>query len=284
MIAPANSTLVDKWQQRIGRRRRTEQPRMLAALGYLVVGSLVDNLVEIEKLVLVVQHDEILPNGRCALRMAGFSGTPVPWGVQWGGPDGSRLYKDLRLRPEPGARGLRLDAANEGLFELGLRLERDLQRFDRNGIEPAWRQFRLPTLWAGFTPSADVEVTGAGPELEATARHLRRTPAELFRETSRQYFQLSLHPLNWVSHEWERITAVFADLEGSPKRQVIAVQDPAAGLVGHYGAAAFDFYSSRFREHYDAHLRHAPCRGGLVAGAAAPDVASQIVSEEGERP
>jgi hypothetical protein len=157
----------------------------------------------------------------------------------------------------PGARGLRLDTANEGLFELGLRLERDLQRFDRNGIEPAWRQFRLPTLWAGFSPSVDADVTGAGPELEVAAQRLRKAPAELFRETSRQYFQLSLRPLNWVSHEWERITAVFADVKGFPRRQVIGVQDPAAGLVGQNGAVAFDFYNSRFRQHYDACLAQA---------------------------
>jgi hypothetical protein len=142
-------------------------------------------------------------------------------------------------------------------LELGLRLERDLQRYDRSGIEPAWRQFRLPTLWAGFAPSVDADVAGAGPELEADARRLGTTPPELFRATSRRYFQLSLHPLNWVSHEWERITAVFADRREFPKRQVIAAQDPAVSMVGQYGAVAFDFYNSRFRQHYDACLARA---------------------------
>jgi hypothetical protein len=279
MIASSKSTLIDRWRQRIQRRRRAQQPRPLAALGYLTIGSVVDDLIEIEKLVLVVQHDEILPDGRCALRLAGFSGASVPWGVQWGGPDQSRLYKDLRLQPMPGARGLRADTANAGLLELGLRLERDLQRYARNGIEPTWRAFRLPSLWAGFLPSVAATITGSGPELELVARGRGVTPDDLFRSTGRTYFHLSLYPLNWVSHEWQRFTAVFAALNDFPKRQIIACGELSAALIGQYGAAAFDFYNGRFREHFAACSARLASRfepqareaGGLKPSTAASD-------------
>jgi hypothetical protein len=49
-----------------------------------------------------------------------------------------------------------------------------------------------------------------------------------------------------VSHCWQQAVAVFADLGRFPKRQVFAMHSPADDLVGHQGAAAFNFWNSRF--------------------------------------
>lgn len=87
MTALAQSSLVARWRQRFGGQRRNRaRPRPVAALGYLVHGPVIENLVEIENLVLVVLYDEPQPDGRLALRLAGFSGARMPWGIAWGGP------------------------------------------------------------------------------------------------------------------------------------------------------------------------------------------------------
>jgi hypothetical protein len=73
------------------------------------------------------------------------------------------------------------------------------------------------------------------------------TQENLLRVSQRPYSQLTLMPLNWVSHEWRRFVTIVADLARLPKRQVIAMTDPETDLVGYYGAVAYDFYHSRFR-------------------------------------
>ena len=70
---------------------------------------------------IVLLYDEPLRPGHCALRLAGYSGSRVPWGVRFGGPEKCRFFKDLRLQPVPGGRGYRLDLADEDLLTLGLR-------------------------------------------------------------------------------------------------------------------------------------------------------------------
>ncbi len=151
MTAISQSSLVVRWQHRFAGRRRTRaQPRPLAALGYLVNGAVMDGLVEIENLVLVVLYDEAMDSGRRALRLAGFGGARMPWGVTWGGPDQSRFFKDLLLRPIPGARGLRLDASRTKLLQLAMQLDRQLQRYSRRPCLVRRQRPRLPQLRAGF--------------------------------------------------------------------------------------------------------------------------------------
>lgn len=56
MIATCEPSLLDLWRWQIGRRRC--DPRPLAAMGYLANGPVIEELIEIDKLVLAVVYDE----------------------------------------------------------------------------------------------------------------------------------------------------------------------------------------------------------------------------------
>ncbi len=255
MTAVSQSSLIVRWQHRFrGRRRNRAQPRPLAALGYLVNGAVVDGLVEIENLVLVVLHDEVTASGRLALRLAGFGGARMPWGVKWGGPGQSKFYKDLLLRPMPGARGLRLDASRTKPFQLAMQLERQLQRYSGRPWLVRRQRPQLPRLWAGFRASVVAEVTGDGPELASEARRSGKPASRLLEEARRMHEGLTLYPLPWVSHHEATASAVFADLGTFPRSQVFSLRSLPEGLQGFQAAAQFDFFSSRFR----------PCSGSQI--------------------
>ena len=85
MIPTSEPTPLDQWRERLGGRRRRAQPRPIAALGYLTDCPTVDGLIEVEKLTMVLLHDEPIRFGQCALRLAGHCGSRVPWGVRFGG-------------------------------------------------------------------------------------------------------------------------------------------------------------------------------------------------------
>lgn len=166
MIATSQPTPLDEWRHRLGGRRRRARPRPFAALGYLTDGPLVDGLINVEKLTMVLLHDEPIRFGQCALRLAGHSGSRIPWGVCFGGRANCRFLKDLMLQPVPGGEGYRLDLANEEHLALGLQLDRDLDlhvRFHK----PIRDRPSLPKLWAGFPPEIAASITGDGPELAA---------------------------------------------------------------------------------------------------------------------
>jgi hypothetical protein len=118
---------LDLWRHHMGgRRHRRARPRPLAALGYLANGPVIEGLIEVEKLSLILLYDELIRPGQCALRLAGYSGARVPWGVRFGGPENCTFFKDLSLQPVPRARGYRLDLDSTELLSLGLHLEREL--------------------------------------------------------------------------------------------------------------------------------------------------------------
>ena len=95
---------LDHWRHRLGGRRRLAPPRPLAALGYLANGPVIDGLLEVEKLTLILLYDARTHPGHYALRLAGYSGSRVPWGVRFGGRENCRFVKDLSLQPVAGAR------------------------------------------------------------------------------------------------------------------------------------------------------------------------------------
>jgi hypothetical protein len=257
MTTLAQSSLIARWKHRFGGQHRNRaQPRPLAALGYLVNGPVIEGLVEIENFVLVVLYDAPLAAGRLALRLAGFSGARMPWGVAWGGPQQSKLFKDLLLRPLPGARGERLDANRPRLLGLALQLERELRRRSRRRCSCRRRRLQLPRLWAGFRASVAGQITGDGPELAAEARGTGKPAGQLLEEARRTQEGLTLYPLPWVSHQAEIASAVFADLEGFPRRQVFGLRRLPEDLQGFQGAAQFDFFASRFQSNIDR-SRHA---------------------------
>jgi hypothetical protein len=216
-------------------------------MGYLTNGPAVGGLIEIDKLVLVVLYDERIQGKRHSLRLAGFSGRPVPWGVCWGDRSGSKFFKDLRLEPVSQARGRRLDADDAELLQLGIELEEQLQQHycDR------WRRVRrhplLPRLWAGFRPSDDPKIKGDGPELAAACRRRCEPPQQVLASAKREWQGLVLYPLDWVSHHWQQAVILLAEVGRLPPRQVFVVGTIPDDLRGFRGAAAFDFFNSRFR-------------------------------------
>ncbi len=244
MIATLKPTPLDEWRRRFGGESRClHQPRPLAAMGYLVNGPVVDGLVEVGNLILTVLYDEKVRPGQDTLRLAGFWGEPVPWGVRWGGGDQCRFCKDLLLQPVPGGPGLRINAARTDLLRLGLALDQELDRHARNPRLPVQRRIQLPKLWAAFHQADAAAVSGDGPELASYARQERQAAEELLARFRRTHGRLVLQPLAWVSHHWRQAVTIFADLERFPRRQVFAIRRLPDDLVGFQAAAEFDFRS-----------------------------------------
>ena len=244
MIATVQPTPLDAWRRRFGgERRRLDHLRHAAALGHLVDGPVIDGLVEVGKLTLIILYADRVRPGPDALRLAGFSGTPVPWGVRWGGADQRRFCKDLMLQPVLGGPGLRLDVADTDLLWLGLALERELDRHARHPRLPLRRRVQLPKLWAAFHQADAAAITGDGPELASYARQERQSAAELLAQLRRTHGDLVLYPLPWVSHHWKQAVTIFADLERFPRRQVFSIRRLPDDLIGFQAAAEFDFHS-----------------------------------------
>jgi hypothetical protein len=265
MIATLQPSPLDQWRQRFGgRRRRNHRPRPLAALGYLANGPVIEGLIEVEKLTITILYHEQIHPGHCALRLAGYSGSRIPWGVKWGGAEQCRFLKNLLLQPVPNGPGLRLSTARMDLLRLGLQLDRELEKHIRHPSLPARQQLRLPCLWAGFEHADAPLITGDGPELEAYSRRTRKAAWQLMEGIRREYFGLSLFPFPWVSHHWQQAVAVFADLERFPKRQVFPLRHPANDLIGFQDAAEYDFLHSRFRTGATRH-RHRQRKPVLIS-------------------
>ncbi len=247
MIAYANPRVINQWRHQLGR-RQADGRRPLGALGYLANGPVVGGLIEIDKLVLVVLHDE-QHRDAAVLSLTGFSARRVPWGVEWGGHQGSRFFKDLRLQPVPQARGRRIDGDGAQLVQLGLQLDRQVERHCQERWLPVRRYLRLPRLWAGFRYSNVSAVHGDGPELAAICRKRKRSAADLLQAVHREHNGLVLYPLDWVSHLWQQAETILADLRGFPRQQVFALKDPHTDLEGYRGASAFDFSHHRSGKH-----------------------------------
>ena len=212
MIATCEQpSLLDLWRNHLGgRRHRHCQPRPLAAMVYLANGPVIDGLIEVEKLCIIILSHEQLHPGHCTLRLAGYSGSRVPWGGRFGGPQNCKFFKDLSLQPVPGGRGYRLDLDGTELLALGLGLERELDCHARYRQSQVRQQLQLPKLWAGFQSADAASITGDGPELAAYASRTGRSPQRLLEHLRREHLGLVLYPLGWVSHRWQQAVAVFA--------------------------------------------------------------------------
>ena len=233
---------LDQWRQRLGSQRRRTQARSLGAMGYLIDGPVLDGLVEVENLTMVLLCDEEIRPGHCALRLAGYAGSRVPWGVRFGGAENCRFFKDLQLQPVAGARGYRLDLANLELLELGLQLNRELDRHTRYLRRHVHPHLRLPKLWAAFRPADAAAITGDGPELAVYAVRAGKSPERLLKRLRRDHHGLICYPLAWVSHHWHQAVAILADLERFPRRQVFQLRQLPDDLVGYQDAAEFQFH------------------------------------------
>jgi len=175
--------------------------------------------------------------------LAGYSGSRVPWGVRFGGPEQCRFFKDLRLQPVLGGTGYRLDLADERLLTLALDMEQTLARSARH--RHVRKQVRLPKLWAAFHPADAANITGDGPELAAYAQRTGKSRQYLLRHLRRDHLGMVCFPFTWVSHHWQQAVAVFADLNRFPQRQVFRLQQVHGDLVGFQDAIEFDLHQVR---------------------------------------
>jgi hypothetical protein len=235
-------------------------------LGYLTNGPVTDGLIEVEKLTIVILYTEQFHSGHSALRLAGYSGNRVPWGVRLGGAENCKFFKDLSLQPVPAARGYRLDLASKELLVLGLQLDRELDRHARYPQRQVRKHLQLPKLWAAFRPADVANITGGGPELAAYANRTGRHPQRLLEHLRRDHLGLALCPGAWVSHHWQQAVAVFADLERFPKRQVFRLGKLPDDLVGYQDATEYNFHESRFRQHTRDSRRCQAARAAACVG------------------
>ncbi len=249
-----SATLKAQWRSQILRRRHG----LLEARKGLIASLFIDQseshapYVDIHSLlVLVLYEDEFrtsdgVVSERTPLRLCGYSARRRPHGVQWGGVENSRLFKDLTVAPRFYAEGQRLDLRKEDLLGAALELDRRLARVARC---PAMQRegVRLPRLWAGFhTPIAGL-IRGEGPEFESACRQTAVSAEVLFSSGARDFEGLKLWPLEWVSDQLEHSATVFAEMAGFWRSQVARIGSFPEGLMGFQGASEFDFYHNQFR-------------------------------------
>ena len=215
-------------------------------MGYLTNGPVVEDLIEIDKLVLVVVHDETAARGNLMTRVAGYSGCSIPWGIRWGGAENSLFEKNLLLQPMAGARGQRLDTASESLLRLALQLDRDMQRHLPTDAAARVNNCSCRNSGPVFAPPMWPHVEPGGPELAEHCAKTGRSADDAMAAIQRSYFGLLLCPFAWVSSAWQQVAAVFADLRRFPLRQVFPVTTLPEDLVGFQGAAEYDFLDTRF--------------------------------------
>ena len=242
MIATSQPTPLDQWRHRFGGRRRRTQPRPLAAMGYLTDGPTVNNLIEVEKFILVLLYDDLFRPGCCASRSPGIPAAAFRGAFSSAANQTAVSSKTLASSLFQGAQGYRIDVADEDLLELAIALNRQLDRHARFGLNAHERPF-LPRLWAGFRPADAATITGDGAELKAYAARTGKSPQRLLNHLRRQHHDLVLHPLPWVSNRWQQAVTVFVDLDRFPRRQVFRPESLPDGLVGYHEATEFDFAS-----------------------------------------
>lgn len=239
-------TLLHRWSRQIAARHNLTRADKLqrAAMGYVTRERDDGGLIALDQVTFVVVSLEPAQRGRQPIRVAGFSGSCVPWGVLWGGAANNIFCKDLSLPPIPQARGRNLDLNRSDVVDLALRLERRLH--EGYPCRSRHRRVRLPRLWAALEPSVAANASVSGPELMAASRRTGKHPTALREQIQRYHRGFVLLPLDWVSHAWESFATVFADLTTVPKQQVVEARRIAKTLRGFRGACEFDFVTSRF--------------------------------------
>jgi hypothetical protein len=233
-----------RWRRQIAA-RQSRQPgprrRDVGAIGFLVDGGRASGLVELSRVLLVVVYDAPDRRRRSTIRLCGYRARCCEHGVLWGGPRNVQFSKDLSLCPRPGARGMRVDSRRTGLLELALRLDHRIDQAMRLQPSAHNRQFRLPRVWAGYDRSRAAKLCGDGPEFEDACRWLGMTREATLQKFRRSQDGLTLFPMDWVSGELDGSTALFADVEALPRRQLFQLGEHADGQLGYQGAAAYDF-------------------------------------------
>lgn len=242
--------LLRQWRKQFIHVPRRKQPiRPFAALTFLLRKPLVNRLVEIQDLLTLVVYDQSLA-GRTEVIAAGFKVRQVPHGVVWGGLENGQFEKHLSLDPRPSAQGFRYDLSQIDSLSAALSLDQLLERHRRHSYAPRRSAPRLPSLWLAFPQSCELQLYGSGPEFEMAVGSAHADKGAVFANGLRNHKELVLCPLEWCSHLWRQSVAVFADFTGLTLRQVFALSEERAELLGFQGASQFDFrVASTVREY-----------------------------------
>jgi hypothetical protein len=242
--------LIDTRQKTQSESLDSRPPRHSAALTVLTKGSLNDGLIRLHRVLFVVLYDENAGRSSRWTRLAGYGASRVPWGVRCGGTKNCRFDKNADLKAKPRATGLRLDTRSRAVIRAAEQLRKEIAAPSDQPPRAIPSRIRLPKFWAGFGPSDAERIQGDGPELLSEIHITGCSIEELMRDRRRDHHGLTLYPLSWVSHHWERFRAVFVDLGGFPKQQVFDLSDPTTNLCGYREACEFDFFHSPFRENH----------------------------------
>ena len=214
-------------------------------LSYITRGSPTDRFVEIERLIWLVLHQDCRRE-MLELRFAGYTGAPVPWGVSWGGAERMLFEKNLDLRFRFGARGCRLDLRQGNIARQARRMKHIFRLHSNSEEISITQRIQLPSLWAAFEKTVAETITGDGPEFSGMCHITGQSSSELLASSKLSLGSYIAFPLDWVSHVWEQIAQIYADLRGFPHFQVVPFEESGTSLAGYRGACEFDFYQSRF--------------------------------------
>ena len=219
----------------------------LAAMSVLSKARLHEGLIPLRRVLFIVLYDEDSGWSPQRTRLAGYGARRVPWGIRCGGAQDCRFDKNANLRPKPRATGWRMDSRYREVLRTARQLRKSIasRRDEPDGAISM--QIQLPEFWAAFGPRDIDRIDGDGPELLGEVHTTGQSAEELMRERRRDHNGLTLYPLPWVSHLWERFRSVLIDLGNFPKHQVFDLSDPATDLCGFRAACEFDFFHSRFR-------------------------------------
>ena len=93
------------WHRQIASRdwrRLPNAARSSVAAGYMRRDRSDDNLIQVENLAIVILYCDRPQSSLPTIRLAGFIGSQIPWGVRWGGEENTLFDKDLGLPPVNG--------------------------------------------------------------------------------------------------------------------------------------------------------------------------------------
>lgn len=251
MLAPTTSRfeqgMVPPARRQLGQQFRRQQARrhVFGSISYLAETPITDGLISVDRLVFVLLQKEDERASR--LRLRGFCGGRVPWGVMWGGADHCRFDQRLFLDSSTGTAERSPALSDARLLGLAMRLDRELQQTDCEQRRKH-QGLRLPRLWAAFDADAAGSLTGDGPEFQNGLRRTGASAKQTLNRSQRRHGGLILFPLPWVSHHWRQFATVFADVSHFPRYQIFWGGGPSSVLQGYYGAAQFDFSPESVRD------------------------------------
>ena len=152
-----------------------------------------------------------------------------------------RFEKDLALPPDYLPPMSRIAPGNGRLLSHALQLDGYLELHSKFPYYPRKTSPKLPRFLAELKSDCPID---DGPELAAYCEQSGLDSRTAIEQLRRFHHGQWLHPVEFVNR-WCEFKAVYADLTGVPKRQIVKL-DAEESLTGYRGACQYDFLGSRF--------------------------------------